>query len=140
MKPPFFCSILLIVGAIPFLDNILGLSDIRLKKESTLSSFIKPNSEYKDKEIRNQILKELKVGATRMQMIEFINKNFVNIKFTVSTSTDSDALYKTKEPHILIRAVLIRNMGGGESCEIYLMLDDQERLKDVIVKSERSYL
>ena len=116
--------------------------DINLiKLESPLRAIVETeNGSYNNAKIREAILQQLPMGSSRQQIENFLSRDFVDARYVVASSPPSHGLYQGNESHIFIRPVEVSNLGGGQRVEIYLLIGQSERLKDVIVKSDFSYL
>ncbi len=71
-------------------------------------------------------------------MIRF--KHFIRVQYAVTRSDDSRALAPSSAPHIFIRAIDDTGFPGTCQVEIYLLLTEDEHLKDVVVRATEAYV
>lgn len=121
--------------------NIRSHHITRVKIDSPLRSVITPEGyDYNDVKIRAALLEDLPIGSPRKQIEEFLARHFTDVAYSIRSTSSSQLHYKPNGAHVFIPAVDVRSLAGGETVEVFLLLDSNERLKDIAVKSHRAYL
>ncbi len=91
-----------------------------------------------ERRIGDAVVRQLPIGSKRPQIEEFIHKNFIGVRYEVTTHDDSRALAHPTEPHVFIRAA-DQTRPGIFQVEIYLMLTSDETLQNVVVRTSEAY-
>ncbi len=115
----------------------------RVKRASPLFEAMQRCGEpgYIDHEIADFILQRLPRGSTRQQTEAFIANNFNGVTPVIRYANVPNALYRANGPYIFIRPMYQYYLLAGHGrVEIYFLLTNERRLKDVVVRCESAYL
>lgn len=110
---------------------------VNVRRDSPLYAAISPGSNYDNKRIQTSVLQQLPLGSRRLEIEAFIAKNFTGVTYFVEDDATFDKAGKLK---VKIQAVSYQSLSGREKVEIYLILDRDGRLEQVVVESDRAYL
>jgi hypothetical protein len=130
------------VFAVALALSSCGSHTTRIRKDSPLylpAVQIAPHDSWEQR-IRDAVLRQLPIGATRDQIQTFLHQHFVRVRYSVTRADDSRALAPLTEPHVFIRAIDDSGFPGECRVEIYLLLTPDERLRDVVVRAREAYV
>ena len=141
MKEGVFLGACLPVGLVAYLLLLYPHDIHRVIRGSSLENVIRPEGPgYNGSKIRAAILEQLPVGAAPREMKTFLTKHFDGVPYAIEHHKLSWAPRPSTEAYVRIRAIDVTTLAGGESVDVYLLLDPSEHLQDVLVTSHRDYL